>query len=82
MLKRGADLRILSRNLFRNSTYPRSISLSSTNLTDNDFIVKSPYASLEYPKVSIDQFIWKDLQNWPNKIALVISINSLNSINE
>ena len=37
----------------------------------NDVIIKSPLPSLEYPKVSIDQFIWTNVDKWMNKVALV-----------
>lgn len=36
-----------------------------------DITVYSPYPSLDYPNVSIDQYVFADVNKWENKTALV-----------
>jgi hypothetical protein len=42
-------------------------------LTSNkeDITIYSPFPSIDYPNVSIDQFVWADLNKWGNKTAVV-----------
>ena len=36
-----------------------------------DIIVHSPYSSLEYPDISIEDYVFADVNKWENKTALV-----------
>jgi len=36
-----------------------------------DIIVYSPFPSLDYPNVTIDQYVWADVDKWTNKTAIV-----------
>jgi hypothetical protein len=42
-------------------------------LTSNkeDITIYSPFPSIDYPNVSIDQYVWADLNKWGNKTAVV-----------
>lgn len=47
-------------------------SFTTNDLKENDLnIVKSPHAPLSYPELSIDQYVWRDMQFWKNKPAIV-----------
>lgn len=37
----------------------------------DDIIVESAFAPLKYPDLTIDQYVWSDLNKWSNKTALV-----------
>lgn len=41
-----------------------------------DIIVYSPYQSIDYPNVSIEQYVFADVNKWENKTALVSSTSS------
>ena len=36
-----------------------------------DISIPSPMPSIDYPNISIDQFVWADLNKWSNKTAVV-----------
>ena len=38
---------------------------------DAPFIVKSPYSEVEIPEVNLADFVWKDVEKWPERTALV-----------
>ena len=38
---------------------------------DEPFIVKSPYSEVEIPEVNLADFVWKDVEKWPERTALV-----------
>lgn len=38
---------------------------------ESEIIIDSPFPSLNYPDLTIDQYVFKDLNKWSNKIALV-----------
>ena len=38
---------------------------------DAPFIVKSPYSDVEIPEVNLADFVWKDVEKWPERTALV-----------
>lgn len=43
----------------------------SLEFSENEgFVMKSPYKRLDMPTLSIDQYIWKDISNWSNHIAI------------
>lgn len=44
--------------------------LSSANGSQNDIIIKSAFPSINYPSLTIDQFVWKDIDKWMNKTAI------------
>lgn len=61
---------------FKNRKFNRIFSraISTTNVRQSahpDYVVKSPLPPLNYPKVSIDQYIWTDYEKWINKVAIV-----------
>jgi hypothetical protein len=41
-----------------------------------DITVYSPYPSLNYPNITIDQYVWADVDKWSQKTALVSSPHS------
>jgi hypothetical protein len=36
-----------------------------------DVTIYTPFASIDYPKVRIDQFVWADVNKWMDKTAIV-----------
>lgn len=61
---------------FRNRKFNRIINYglstsSASQSVQQDYIVKSPLPPLNYPKVSIDQYIWTDYEKWIDRVAIV-----------
>lgn len=48
------------------------ISLQSTRCLSNA-IVNSPYPNIEIPDTTVNKLIWKDLNKWGNRTAIVSS---------
>jgi hypothetical protein len=66
------------KNIFRKEIFVKSLKFEkllsrsfASKLNKEENIVKSPHPPLSYPDLSIDQYIWKDLQFWMNKTAIV-----------
>ncbi|CAG9808478.1 unnamed protein product [Chironomus riparius] len=58
-----------------NRLLSRAITTSNVSQSaQHDYVVKSPLPPLNYPKVSIDQYIWADYEKWINKVAIVDGI--------
>ncbi|KAL7020467.1 hypothetical protein ACKWTF_011548 [Chironomus riparius] len=58
-----------------NRILSRAITTSNVSQSaQHDYVVKSPLPPLNYPKVSIDQYIWADYEKWINKVAIVDGI--------
>lgn len=38
---------------------------------DEPNIVRSPYSDVEIPEINLADFVWKDVQKWPDNLALV-----------
>ena len=38
---------------------------------DEPFIIKSPYSDVEVPEVNLADYVWKDVDKWPERSALV-----------
>lgn len=75
------NLKVFFRNeLFTKSrtfkNYASRTFASSLKIYDEN-IVKSPHPPLSYPDLSIDQYIWRDMEFWKNKTAIV-SLNLKN----
>lgn len=77
MLRRAAQNFILSSKTHQ-KTLTRAILTSNRVFVkqvvaekDNDTVVYSPLPSLVYPDCSIDQYVWKDVNKWSSKTALV-----------
>ncbi|XP_055327156.1 uncharacterized protein LOC129580589 [Sitodiplosis mosellana] len=62
--------------LFRRFLATESSMLSEMgkkNLIYNDtdgYVMKSPYGSVSIPKLTIDQYVWKNISKWPNHTAI------------
>merc|ERR1712241_368753 len=67
-------------NLYIGVTSTRNLSTSSKLLKynlpeipeeDEPFIVKSPYSDVEIPETNLADYVWKDVDKWPERTALV-----------
>ena len=38
---------------------------------DEKFIIRSPYSDVEVPEVNLADYVWKDVDKWPENVALV-----------
>ena len=36
-----------------------------------EFIVKSPYSDVDIPEMNLADYVWKDVEKWPERTALV-----------
>lgn len=73
----------IARNLIRNENFGR-VSTTRTIITSKDsfqqqplvnnkedITIYSPFPSIDYPNLSIDQYVWADVNKWANKTAVV-----------
>jgi len=69
-----------SANLYAGVTATRSLSTTSKLLKysypeippeDEPLIVKSPYSDVEIPEINLADYVWKDVDKWPERTALV-----------
>merc|ERR1712223_1463717 len=67
-------------SLYIGVTSTRNLSTSSKLLKynlpeippeDEPFIVKSPYSDVEIPETNLADYVWKDVDKWPERTALV-----------
>lgn len=68
------DLKFYIKNRQFNKIFIRAISTSKVSriyYSHEEFVVKSQLPSLTYPNLSIDQYIWKDIGKWTDKVAIV-----------
>lgn len=68
LLGKGQHQKFITRAILTSST-----SFYKHHLADNenDVIVYSPLPSIPYPDVTIDQYVFGDINKWSNKTALV-----------
>ncbi|XP_046749674.1 4-coumarate--CoA ligase 1-like [Diprion similis] len=58
----------------RNSEIHKSSYATRTNLRiDQDNVVSSPFPDINVPREFLHEYIWKNLERWPNKTAVVCS---------
>ena len=43
---------------------------------DEKFVVRSPYPDVEIPECNMADFVWKNVEQWPEHVALVKDIQS------
>ncbi len=63
LLKLGANLSTSSRL--------RKYSFPEIPPEDESFIIKSPYSDVEIPETNLADFVWRDVEKWPERTALV-----------
>ena len=75
-------------SLYIGVTSTRNLSTSSKLLKynlpeippeDEPFIVKSPYSDVEIPETNLADYVWKDVDKWPERTALV-SLNFIDNL--
>lgn len=78
MLKRAVQNVLFQNKRLSQKTIVRAILTSKDSFyqqplanSKEDIVVYSPFPSLDYPNVTIDQFIWHDVDKWMNKTAVV-----------
>jgi hypothetical protein len=60
----------LHRNLCTSSIY-RKYEHPEIAPEDEQFIVRSPYSDVEIPEVNLADHVWADIEQWPERTALV-----------
>ena len=38
---------------------------------DEKFIIRSPYSEVEIPETNLADFVWQNVDKWPENVALV-----------
>ena len=38
---------------------------------DEKFIIRSPYSDVEIPETNLADFVWQNVDKWPENVALV-----------
>ncbi|XP_070493219.1 uncharacterized protein [Chironomus tepperi] len=78
MFRRAVHKALLQSNQINQKNIVRAILTSNETfhqqpLANNkeDIVVYSPFPSLDYPNVTIDQYVWTDVEKWINKTAIV-----------
>ena len=56
-----------SRSIIRRTkyTYPK------IPKEDEKFIIRSPYSDVEIPEINLADFVFRDVDKWPENVALV-----------
>lgn len=82
MFKRAVQTLLLQSNRSSQKNIVRAILTSKDSfyqqpLASNkeDIVVYSPFPNLDYPDLTIDQFVWSDVDKWLNKTAIVDGIS-------
>lgn len=69
----NTNVRLLHRRLCSNAA--SSVTYRNPNRVytpEEGFYWKSPFENVELPKnLSLDEYVWKDINKWENRIALV-----------
>ena len=47
---------------------------------DEKFIIRSPYNDVEIPEKNLADFVWQNVDKWPENVALVSNDSSINGI--
>ena len=42
---------------------------------DEKFIIRSPYSDVEIPETNLADFVWQNVDKWPENVALVSNFN-------
>lgn len=78
MFKRAVQKILLPNNRLNQKNLVRAILTSKDSfyqqpLANNkeDIVVYSPFPNLDYPNLTIDQYVWADVDKWSNKTAVV-----------
>jgi hypothetical protein len=45
--------------------------LAEISPEEEKFIIRSPYTDVEIPLVNLSDYVWKDVEKWPDNTALV-----------
>lgn len=53
------------------TSYPSINSLHRIHTPEDGYIVSSPFEPITIPDLTIDQYVWKNLSKWQNKVAIV-----------
>ena len=40
---------------------------------DEKFVIRSPYSDVEIPEINLADFVWQNVDKWPENVALVSS---------
>ena len=43
---------------------------------DEKHIIRSPYSEVEIPEINLADYVWKNVNKWPENVALVSIIRS------
>ena len=85
----GAFSRVSRHPALTRPFYPRTYRTSAACLTykmpeiheeDAPFIVKSPYSDVEIPEMNLADYVWKDVDKWPERTALVSFFSNIHSL--
>ena len=38
---------------------------------DEKFIIRSPYSDVEIPEINLADFVWQNVEKWPENVSLV-----------
>lgn len=58
------------------SSYP-NINNFRIHTPEDGFIVNSIYEPITIPDLTVDQYVWKNINKWQNKVAIVSYSNSI-----
>jgi hypothetical protein len=69
----GAPFFKQHRSLLSTSTAYQKYKLPQIPAEDESFVIRSPYSDVEIPETNLADFVWKDVEQWPDRPALVIT---------
>lgn len=54
--------------------FAKSIFKNRQHTPEDGFVWNSPYEPISLPDMTVDQYVWKNMVKWPNKVAMVCSV--------
>lgn len=54
--------------------FAKSIFKNRQYTSEDGYLWNSPYEPISAPDMTVDQYVWKNMVKWPNKVAIVCSV--------
>lgn len=66
---KGQQEKLLRRTIF--SSQKDRVQQIQKVSDSEDIIIRSPYPSVKIPEITLEEFVWKDMHKWSDKVAIV-----------
>lgn len=70
----GQWIRLSSSMQLENNEFVKNIFQHRTFTEEEGYVWNSPYEKISLPDMTVDQYVWKNVAKWPNKVAIVCAV--------